>query len=196
MKKLILTITAVALLVVGSAKFTSANAATVLSNISTFSKIEVRGNVELVVATGDKNKVELNNSYYAENAMVQAENGVLRISSYNVTKLVVYVTAADLHAITAYDNASVRSDKRLSLIDFEVTLNNKATATLTLDNFVANVTVNDQAKATLTGNVTEYSLNYSQSSVVNRIGLVAENSTETLAVPFKAAAKQVSEITE
>jgi hypothetical protein len=191
MKKSILTLIAITLVVLGSANFTYAaaknNAITVLSTISTFNKIEVRGNVELIVATGDKNKVEVNNSYYAENALLQSENGVLRISSYKAEKLVVYVTANDLQSITAYDNASVKSDGKLSLIALDVTLNGTAYANLNMDNYAANITVNDQAKADLTGNITEYSLNYSHSSTVNRTMLIAENTTETVTNPYPAA---------
>jgi hypothetical protein len=84
-----------------------------------------------------------------------------------------------LRSITAYDNASVKSDGRLSAIDLTVNLYNNAYAGLNLDNYAANITVNDKAKADLSGIVTEYNLNYSNSSTVNRTQLVVFDATET-----------------
>jgi hypothetical protein len=199
MKKLILTLTAIIVAIAGTTTFTYAaaknNEVTVLTNIGNISKIEVRGNVELYVTNGDKDQVTVSNNYYGENAYVQDQNGVLRISSYKTEKLVVYVTASDLNSIAVYDNSVVRSDKKLSLISLDVTLYNNAYAALKLDNYAANITVNDQAKADLTGNVTEYSSTYSSTSTINRAELVAENASETKIAP-KESAKQVSKVEE
>ena len=183
MKTIILTIATVATLIAGtvSSSYATTNnkVETTLTHIGNINKIEVRGNVEVYVANGTKDEVIVNNNYYAESALVQDENGVLRISSYKAEKLVVYVTATDLRSITAYDNASVKSDGRLSAIDLTVNLYNNAYAGLNLDNYAANITVNDKAKADLSGIVTEYNLNYSNSSTVNRTQLVAFDATET-----------------
>jgi hypothetical protein len=183
MKTIILTIATVATLIAGtvSSSYATTNnkVETTLTHIGNINKIEVRGNVEVYVANGTKDEVTVNNNYYAESALVQDENGVLRISSYKAEKLVVYVTATDLRSITAYDNASVKSDGRLSAIDLTVNLYNNAYAGLNLDNYAANITVNDKAKADLSGIVTEYNLNYSNSSTVNRTQLVVFDATET-----------------
>src|ERR1022692_985819 len=69
---------------------------TILTNVNKISKIEVHGNVELYLSDGTADKVKVYNSYYAESALVQDENGVLRITSYTAKKLVVWVTASDL----------------------------------------------------------------------------------------------------
>jgi len=193
MKKLILTLTTLAVILVGTTTFANAatnnTAVTVLNTIGNFNKIEVRGNVEVIVATGDKNEVTVNNNYYAENALVQGKDGVLRISSYGNDKLVVYVKAADLRAISAFDNAVVKSDGRLSAIQLDVTLSNNAYAALNLDNFVANVTVNDNAKAEVTGSATDFSLNYSATSTITRSSFVADNISETKIVAPQVIAK-------
>jgi len=185
MKKIISTLIAITVIALGSVNIAAAagTETTTLSNVGTFNKIEVHGNVEVIVANGDKNKVQVNNNYYAESAMLQGEDGVLRISSYKAEKLVVYVTANDLQAITAYDNAIVKSDGKLSLITLDVNLYNNAYAGLSLDNYAANITVNDQAKADLSGSAEEYNLTYSRSSTVNRAELVAQNTTETMTTP-------------
>src|ERR1700744_3813671 len=147
MKKLILTLTIIVAATVGTTTFANAavknNAAIVLSNTGNINKIEVRGNVEVIVANGEKDKVTVNNNYYAENALVQGKDGVLRISSYGNDKLVVYVQAADLRSIAAFDNAVVKSDGRFSAIDLKVALSNNAYAALNIDSFTANITLND-----------------------------------------------------
>ena len=171
---------------------TSAFASTTLNTIGSFNAIEVHGNVELVVANGEKNNVELNNNYYAENAMVQTSNGTLRIASYSAEKLVVYVTANDLRSIEAFDNASVKSEGKLSAIQMEVSLHGNAYAALNLDNFAANVTVDDAAKADISGNVTEYAFNHSLTSVVNQKALVADNRAEKVIIPVVIAKAQTN----
>ncbi|RFZ85503.1 hypothetical protein DYU05_07865 [Mucilaginibacter terrenus] len=150
---------------------------TVLS-VAQINKIEIRGNVELFVSDGSADQVKVYNRYYAESAMVQNENGVLRIASYTDKKLVVWVTAADLRAISAYDNAEVKSFGNLSKIDLDVTLNNNASAQLNLDAFKASITVNDRAKANISGNVNDCAIIRDQSATLNQTGLVAVNKME------------------
>ncbi|GGH19706.1 hypothetical protein GCM10007352_31230 [Mucilaginibacter phyllosphaerae] len=152
---------------------------TVLTNISRINKIEIHGNVELYVSDGATDRVKVYNKYYAESALVQSQNGVLRISSYKNEKLVVWVTAADLQAITAYDNAAVKSFGNLARLDLEVNLYNTATANLKLDAYKATITVNDNAKATLTGNVNDYSLKYAQAANVDQKDFVAVNASKS-----------------
>ncbi|MBD1394962.1 GIN domain-containing protein [Mucilaginibacter glaciei] len=156
------------------------NNSTILTNVSKINKIEIHGNVELFVSDGTADQVKVYNKYYEQSALVQSQNGVLRISSYADQKLVVWVTANDLNAITAYDNAEVKSFGNLSKINLDVILNNNASAKLNLDAYKASITVNDRAKADLTGNVTDYTMVKEQSATVNHSTLVAENvSTKT-----------------
>lgn len=183
MKARILTIAAIMFVAMVSTKNTFAgvnainnnNEATVLTNVSKINKIEVRGNVEVYVSDGDTDKVKVYNKYYAESALVQSRNGVLRISSYAGEKLVVWVTVNDLRSIEAYDNASVKSFGKLSKIELDVNLHNGATADLKLEAYKANITVNDAAKAQLAGNVNDCNLRYAQSASVDHAQLVAVN---------------------
>lgn len=154
--------------------------AIVLTDISNINKIEVYGNVQVYVSTGAADQVKVYNQYYAESALVQSQKGVLRISSYKTEKLVVWVTAQQLSAITAYDNAEVKSFGNLSAIELDVKLYNNASADLKLDAYSARVTMNDRSKADLSGNVQEYSLVHNISSSVNRTYLVTTNATEKL----------------
>lgn len=182
MKTTILTMVAVMIMAVVTTQNSYANvnnnndgAGVVLTNISKINKIEIHGNVELYVSDGTADQVKVYNKYYSEGALVQSQKGVLRISSYKNEKLVVWVTAADLQTITAYDNAEVRSFGNLKKLELEVNLYNTASANLKLEAYKANVSVNDNAKATLTGNVNDYSLKYAQEANVNHTDLVAVN---------------------
>ncbi|QXV67408.1 DUF2807 domain-containing protein [Mucilaginibacter sp. 21P] len=186
MKTTILTIAAVMFMAMVNTKTTFANTfngndkeATVLTNISKINKIEIHGNVELYVSDGDSDKVKVYNKYYAESALVQSQNGVLRISSYADQKLVVWVTANDLRAITAYDNAEVRSFGNLSKIELDVKLYNSAKADIKLDAYTANVTVDDAAEVSLAGNVNSYNLACAKPANVNHNNLVAAEVIKT-----------------
>lgn len=146
--------------------------------VNNINKIEASGNVEVYVTSGDKDQVKVYDKYYAKNALVQGKDGVLRIASYTADKLVVLVTVTDLHAITANDNAIVKSYRRLSLIDLNLVLNNSASAQLNFNALSANVTLNHRATADLSGSVIDYELAYSQSSTLNKTNLAVVNVTE------------------
>ena len=186
MKTQFLTIATIFTLAIGTVSSTYASVktdkdenSTILKDVSNINKIEIHGNVELYISDGSADQVKVYNKYYKENALVQSQDGVLRISSYADQKLVVWVTANDLRAITAYDNAEVKSFGNLSKINLDVTLNNTASAKLNLDAYKANITLNDRAKADLTGNVTDYNLVQEKSASVNHTNLAAENVTST-----------------
>jgi hypothetical protein len=153
--------------------------ATVLTGITAINKIEVYGNVELFISDGPADQVKVYNKYYSESALVQSKNGVLRITSYNSEKLVVWVTANDLSSLSAYDNAEVKSFGDISKIEFNVELHNNATAKLNLDAFNANVTVSDQSKADLSGSANEFYLNRNAGSSVNNDNFKAAHFTES-----------------
>jgi hypothetical protein len=146
---------------------------TTLTDVSKISKIEVHGNVELYLSDGTADQVKVYNRYYAESALVQDQNGVLRISSYKTQKLVVWVTVSDLRNLSVYDNAEVKSFGKLSAIDLDVKLFNSASAQLNMDAYQATVTLNDHAKADLAGTINEGEVHYDRSSSVNITSLVA-----------------------
>lgn len=161
-----------------SAAKNDSEVSTVLTNISKINKIEIHGNVELFVSDGSSDQVKVYNRYYAENALVQNQKGVLRISSYSNQKLVVWVTANDLRSITAYDNAQVKSFGKLSPIELNVDLHNNASASLNLDAYSANVTLADHAKADLSGSANEFNLKHDIATSVNRYNFAAMHYTD------------------
>jgi hypothetical protein len=146
---------------------------TILNNISAINKIEVHGNVQLYISDGSADQVKVYNKYYSESALIQSANGVLRITSYQAEKLVVWVTAADLRSVSAYDNADVKSFGDLSKIEFNVDLHNNASAKLNLDAYSANVNVTDSAKAELCGSANEFTLSHNLGSTVNNSNFTA-----------------------
>jgi hypothetical protein len=189
MKTTILTLATIATLALGLGNTTYAagkdsaaksnEVSTVLTNVSAISKIEVRGNVEVFISDGDADQVKVYNKYYEQSALVQSQNGVLRITSYADQKLVVWVKAADLRSITAYDNAEVKSYGKLSPIELSVALHNNASADLNLDAYSANVTVTDHAKADLSGTADNFTLNHGVATSVNKFNFVAAHTNET-----------------
>jgi hypothetical protein len=187
MKTKILTLITLVTLTIAttSASFaTKTNNTTVLNNIHRITSIEAHGNVEIYVTNGNKDGVEVYDSYYDQNALVQNENGVLRVTSYKADKLVIMVTVTDLRAISASDNAKIKSYGRFSSLDLNVELNDNAIAELNLDAFVAKFTINDRAKADISGTIEDYQLNYSRSSTVNRTYLAVENRIEKVTTPL------------
>lgn len=135
-----------------------ANSYTVLTGISAINKIEVHGNVELYVSDASSDQVKVYNKYYSESALVQSTNGILRISSYKPEKLVVWVSANDLRAISAYDNAEVKSFGNISKIEFDVDLHDNAKAKLNLNTFNTSLIVKDNAMADLAGSANQLNL--------------------------------------
>ncbi len=186
MKTTILTIAIAISTVFGISKSASAatgskeEVSTLLAGVSNISTIEVHGNVELYLSDGTADQVKVYNSYYAESALVQDENGTLRISSYTAKKLVIWVTANDLRSLAVYDNAEVRSFGKLSAIDLDVKLFNNASAQLDMDTYTASITLNDRAKADLSGKADEASLQYSQHSFLNTTNFVASHLVKTV----------------
>jgi hypothetical protein len=167
-------IAAVALLV--STNITNAKAdngaAVELPKVGTISKIEASGNVDVYLVNGDYDAVKVYDDYYGGNAVVQNDEGVLRIASYETDKLIVFVTVNDLKAITANDNASVRSyGDAFSAKGIEITLNDQAVAQLKIDAVGATITVNDEARAELAGTIENYELNYAVAATVNNDSL-------------------------
>ncbi|BAU52130.1 GIN domain-containing protein [Mucilaginibacter gotjawali] len=179
MKTLILTIAIAVSTLFGISQTTYAatgtQQVTQLSGVSNISEIEVHGNVQVYLSEGNTNQVKVYNNYYAENALVQDENGVLRITSYSPEKLVVWVTANQLAKLSAYDNAEVKSFGKFSAIDLDVKLFNNASAKLDMDTFSASISLDDCTTALLTGKIANGNIQYTHASALNTTGLEVSN---------------------
>lgn len=186
MKKTIIT-TAIALSAVfgisssvSAATGSTTEVSTVLTDVKNISAIEVHGNVQLFLTTGDEDKVKVYNNYYAESALVQETNGTLRITSYNTEKLVVWVTVSNLSKLSAFDNAEVKSFGKFSAIDLAVTLHNHAFAKLDMDAINASVTLTDRSRADLSGSAENGTLQYAGSAYLNVNNFTVSRLTKNL----------------
>lgn len=192
-------LTAMMILALSTTQSTYANtnkddAFTILEDVGTISNIEVHGNVQLFVTDASADQIKVYNKYYAENALIQNKDGVLRISSYGNEKLVIWVKAADLRSVSLFDNAQISSFGTLSKIEFRVDLHNNAQANLSLDAFKLTLTVADNAKANINGNADELTLNKASEQNVTRNNLVVMHLYEGKSVVAATAGKQVSAI--
>lgn len=167
-----------------------AEVSTTLTEVHNVNKIEIRGNVQVYLSSGNDEKVKVYNRYYAEDAFVQNQDGTLKIASYGNEKLVVWVTVKDLHDLNVYDNAEVRSFGKLSAIDLNVSLHDNAVANLNVDSFNASFNIDGKAKANLAGTVDECLLNYAAATTVNQSQLKAAHIIQTR----KAAANANDEL--
>jgi len=159
---------------------------TTLTEVSNINQIEARGNVQLYLTTGNQDKVTVYNNYYADNALVQQQNGALRITSYAADKLVVWVTVNDLSKLSAFDGAQVKSFGKFSALDLTIDLHNNAFAQLDMETYNTSVTLTGHAGANLSGSAQSSTLQYDRSSYLNTTAFIAESVTEkVLPPPFR-----------
>ncbi|MGZ3873212.1 MAG: GIN domain-containing protein [Mucilaginibacter sp.] len=151
----------------------SKDVATVVTDVTRINKIEVYGNVEVYVSDGATDQVKVYNRYYKENALVQDQNGTLRIASYKAEKLVVWITVSDLRSLSVYDNSEVRSFGKLSAISLDLKLFNNASANLDLDAFQANIILKGNSKAELAGTLSQAEIKYDKSALLNTDNLAS-----------------------
>ncbi len=162
---------------------------TVLNDIKAISKIEVRGNVQLYISDNAPDQVTVYNKYYKETALVQSKNGLLRISSYNTEKLVVWIKSESLQSVSAFDNAEISSFGKLAKIEFNIDLHDNATANLNLDAFNTYVTLRDHATIILTGRVEEFGMSRNLNTIVINKDFSVGHNTENRV--FNLAGKEV-----
>ena len=160
---------------------------TKLTWLSKFYKIEVHGNVRLHLLQGEKNAVEMRGTYFDHNALLQVDNGVLRVTCYKTECLDVWVTVYDLSAIAAYDNVKLDTYGKLSVIELDVELFNKAKASLNLDCFSTHIKLNDSALADLSGSAMEGNLEVNYASTLNSSNFVADQVSWKRLAPIQQA---------
>ena len=143
------------------------NQVTKLTEIKNISKVTATGNVEVFLSQGATEGVTVYNKYYSENALVQLEDGELRITSYGTEKLQVWVQVDQLGSIEANGNAEIRSLNRISALNLSVTLNDSSTAILNTATVTSDAQVNDASTLSLTGSAEDHSLTISGTAKVD-----------------------------
>ena len=193
MKKIILTAIIALAVVTGistsssAATTTKANVSTMVSEIKSFNQVEVRGNVKVYLTSGETDKVKVYNNYYGEDALVQQQNGVLRITSYGAEQLEIWVTVNDLTKLSAFDRAEIVSFGKFSAIDLALDLHNGAKAKLDLDAVKTSVVLTDHAKADLSGSAETASVRYDRSAFLNTTDFSATHLTTSFLTHLECA---------
>jgi len=152
------------------------NSYTNLTSVKNISKIKISGNVKLILIQDAKESVEVYDNYYTKNALVQQQNGELRISSFNTEALTVIAHVNNITNIEASNNASVKTAGNFNLLNLNVVLNDKATADITANTLSLTTNVNGASALNLKGNTESYNAVLSSSAKVGMNGFTATDS--------------------
>jgi len=150
---------------------------TVLSTVKNFNKLNVSGNVEVILVQSASPSVQVYDNYYAKNALVQEKDGELRISSFDKETLTVVVYASQLSEITASDKATVKTNGKFNTLNLEVNLKDQAKATLNTNTIDLFAKVNDKASLSLSGSTTDYNAVIGSLASLSSEKFSAENSS-------------------
>lgn len=171
------------------------NQVTVLNQVKNISKIEVKGNVEVILVQAPVESVKVYDSYYAKNALVQQQNGVLRISSFQKETLTVAVYVRNLASIEAADNASITTLGKVNFLSLDVVLTGKAKADLNASTVSLTTVVKDNATLNLSGYTTELHANMGANANLNLAQFKADCSNVNSIAPVYAKAASTKKVT-
>ncbi|MFN0256177.1 GIN domain-containing protein [Pedobacter ureilyticus] len=168
---------------------------TVVGEVKKFNKLNVAGNVEVILVQSQNQSVKVYDNYYAKNALVQEKNGELRISSFDKETLTVVVYANQLNEITVSDKAVVKTSGKFSALSLEVNLKDQSKAILNTNTVDLFANVNGQSQLTLSGTTSEYNALINSVASINMDKFTAENSSiqskNTAAVQKQAVSNQL-----
>lgn len=150
---------------------------TVLGEVKKVNKINVSGNVELILVQSADESVKVYDNYFSKNALVQQKNGELRISSFNKETLTVVVYVSNLNEISASNNATVRTVGKFNTLDLDVNLKDNATAKLNTNTISLSTNVSGNANLTLTGSTMAYDAVLGNIAKVNTDQFIAESTS-------------------
>ncbi|WP_316737986.1 GIN domain-containing protein [Pedobacter aquatilis] len=124
---------------------------TAINQVKNINKISVSGNVKLILVQDSKESIEVFDKYYANNALVQQQGSELRISSFAKEALTVIAHVNNIRTIEASNTSSVATSGKFNLLDLEVILKDKASATIKANTVNLYTTVNDGTNLNLEG---------------------------------------------
>lgn len=175
----------------------SSNVVTVLNQVKNINKLVVSGNVEVLLIQAPTESVKVYDSYYSKNALVQQEDGVLRISSFQKETLKVAVYVNSLSSIQASDLASVKTYGKVSFLSLDVILKDKATADITANTISLFTSVKDSASITLGGYTEEHTAVLGSVAKMNMAQFAAvSSSVSSIANPVIAKKQPVKQTLE
>ncbi|MGF1924407.1 MAG: GIN domain-containing protein [Bacteroidia bacterium] len=168
----------------------SSNTVTILKQVKNINKLVVSGNVEVYLIQAPVESVKVYDSYYSKNALVQQEEGVLRISSFQKETLKVAVYVNNISTIQASDNASVRTFGKVSFLSLDILLKDKATATIESNTVNLYTSVKDNASLTLSGSTEDHNAVLGSAAQMSMNHFTASNSSVASILPQVIAAKK------
>ncbi len=175
----------------------STNTVTILNQVKNINKLVVSGNVEVFLIQAPTESVKVYDSYYSKNALVQQEQGVLRISSFEKETLKVAVYVNNISAIQASDNASVKTFGKVSFLSLDVILKDKASADINANTVSLYTSVKDNASLTLSGSTEDHTALLGSVARMSMNQFAAVNSSvSSVANPVIAAKKPVKQTLE
>ncbi|MES2651436.1 MAG: DUF2807 domain-containing protein [Bacteroidota bacterium] len=175
----------------------STNTVTILNQVKNINKLVVSGNVEVFLIQAPTESVKVYDSYYSKNALVQQEQGVLRISSFEKETLKVAVYVNNISAIQASDNASVKTFGKVSFLSLDVILKDKASADINANTVSLYTSVKDNASLTLSGSTEDHTALLGSVARMSMNQFAAVNSSvSSVANPVIAAKKPIKQTLE
>lgn len=173
------------------------NTVTVLNQVKNIKKLVVTGNVEVFIIQAPTESVKVYDSYYSKNALVQEEEGVLRISSFQKETLQVAVYVNNLSSIQASDNAVVKTFGKVSFLTLDVILKDKATADITANTVNLYTSVKDNASLKLSGTTEDHTALLGSLAKMSMNEFAATTSSvSSIALPVIASKKPVKQTLE
>lgn len=155
-----------------------------ITAVKNISKIKISGNVKLVLVQDATESIEIYDNYFAKNALVQQQNGELRISSFTATPLTVIAHVNNLSSIEASNISSVKTAGNFNLLNLDVVLNDNATADIKANTVNLNTSINGTSKLILSGTTESYNA---------VLGLVAKvNTNDFSAINTNVSAAPIS----
>ena len=171
------------------------NTITVLKQVKNISKIDVKGNVEVILVQAPVESVKVYDSYYAKNALVQQQDGVLRISSYQKETLTVAVYVRNLSTIEAGDNATVKTFGNVNFLSRDVVLTGAAKADINANTVSLITTVKDNANLKLAGYTNDLYATMGAKAILNMAQFKADCSSVNSIAPVYAKAVPTKKVT-
>ncbi|GAA3975532.1 hypothetical protein GCM10022246_30050 [Pedobacter ginsengiterrae] len=152
-----------------------------LTSVKNISKIKISGNVKLILIQDAKESVEVYDNYFAKNALVQQQNGELRISSFTKEALTVIAHVNNVSSIEASNTSTIQTAGNFNLLDLNVVLNDAATADIKANTVNLSTCINGTSNLVLSGSTESYSAVLGTFAKVGMNDFTASNSNVSTA---------------
>lgn len=152
-----------------------------LTSVKNISKIKISGNVKLILIQDAKESVEVYDNYFAKNALVQQQNGELRISSFTKEALTVIAHVNNVSSIEASNTSTIQTVGNFNLLDLNVVLNDAATADIKANTVNLSTSINGTSNLVLSGSTESYSAVLGTFAKVGMNDFIASNSNVSTA---------------